>query len=320
MPRVIFRNRLDTDNPPEAAVERSIGAGALRATGFTLTLDSPRTLAIPLGAVRYTGRAPTDITSGGGGGGDIFTADYAAANFPTYGFTSAIAGAGGGDWTRSAASGAGYGGSDALLLTQTPGGNADFGWGNVQTLTPPTQGVVWYLRGRLMISADSDFQGIDQDNSTEIPYSSGKFLLMPGGSVDPSIRVSILWESQHSPTTGFFKLYLGDASGGWQTDYVCERGVWTHWQIEVRSSSVEDADDGEMRIWVNQNTYASPTQVRLPPGSYQDFVPDLVINTSAWTEAGYGRYQNKGLQADGTLEIYHSAFEIGTTFDASWAP
>lgn len=85
MPRVVFRNRLDTDQP----VQITTGAGRMVHTGLTPQLTQahiaqpgigrlihtgqvptiPRLVSTPVGRLVHTGRLPTSSVSGGGGGG-----------------------------------------------------------------------------------------------------------------------------------------------------------------------------------------------------------------------------------------------------------
>jgi len=284
---------------------RSVAARLLGQTGWRRSLTF--TTILTVGVLVAT---PSAVT--------FFRSTFAAAQFPEYGFDDSVAGCCT-QWTRTAAAGQGYNGGDALLLTQLPGAG-DYGWGLSKVLAVPAQGATRFVRWRMMWSADTNFRARQQESGEAIPYSSGKLLMWPssGGS---GIRSTVLWESQHDPSvTGRVKLYLGDASGGYQTDYVIERGQWAHIQLRVQSSSACGSSNGSMTIWVNNNSESSPTRVR---GSSSDpWVNSSTgwnICTADWDSIRLGAYQNKGLQSGGVNKIYYSAFEVADTFDPAWS-
>jgi hypothetical protein len=251
--------------------------------------------------------------------GNVFTANYARDQFPTYGFNG-VAGECCAEWERKVVAADVRAGGDALLIAQRPGSDGEFGTGNEASLEPPAQGSTWYLRGRVKWSADTNFKATDPQHGP-INFSTGKLLMLPPSSAK-GLRAALLWESDSSAGVGGgIKWYPGGASDGWQTDYVSKVGVWINWQLEIVSSSTCGVSDGRMTLWINNNVYERPTPVR--DGDRNKFEaahPRLNICTSDWTTVRYGAYQNKGLQRDGVNNMLYSAFEIGTTFDPHWSP
>lgn len=246
----------------------------------------------------------------------LFRAQFTSGLFPVFGFSEAVATSA--EWRRSVVTGGGAAGNDALLISQVPGSDGEYGLGMDLAPSPPAQGATWYLRWRHMWSADTNFRGTDIEGST--PYMNGKLIMMPHMGGGSGIRTSVLWESKHSPFDGTVKFIIGNASGGAATRYVARTGQWVFGQLRVRSSSRCGVSDGELAVWINNNDQANPTEVTSTGGaSYRATYPNLNICSADWTNIRFGAYQNKGLQASGGVHnMLFDAFEVGTSFDSAW--
>lgn len=248
-----------------------------------------------------------------------FVADFTASGFPDYNFSSCIDPGGTPEWSRAAVSGVGPSGGDVLRLTSLALDNeGEFGWGCDKAMTPPSQGTIWYVRVYSRWTATTNFQGYDPLDGGDTIYMNGKHIMLPDHGGVSGIRVSLNWESQHSPTTGFIKWYVGQASGGPSTAYVAERGVWGAIQMRVTPSSTCGAGDGSIRFWYNNDNESSPTQVTHDGTTWVNDSTGLDICNSAWDNLRVGAYINKGLQDTGIHAMEIGAVEIGTTFDPSW--
>ena len=247
--------------------------------------------------------------------GDIFTAAYTAANIPDYNFGASSALATTASWSRAALSGGGYGGADALKLTQIYNNDGqfggDFGWGNnLDTGADPGQGATRFFRFRVKWDTNPDFQCRDQGDGSDIPYCKIKLVIFGTSCTGGHCRVIVTSESA-VPDNDTVKFYLAVDGGDFQVQtgfYASED--WLHIQVEADSATTVSSNDGNMKIWVNNDTYASPTTTSA----------NIDLETGdGWDAVRVGAYVNQGLQADGAQNIIISHFEIATTFDSTWA-
>lgn len=265
---------------------------------------------------------------GGGGVGVIFSEPFTAADFPNYEGTAMSTDA---RWTRSALTGDSPVSGDSIQYEHLSSGigsfGGDYGFGTNYDLSSlsasfPAQGGNLYLRWRFKISSDTNWQGRDQSDGSDVNYIRTKTVMWPNAGDDSTgMRVVIHTENQNSPITGQYLFRLGSGSTNWQTLYSWTRGSWYHLQVEIKTSTTTLASDGELRLWVNNNTYASPTQQK--NGSGGTLVnavtgQDLRMSTFVGGNLRIGAYENNGLQSDGIHKQHFANFEVATEFDPDW--
>ncbi len=246
----------------------------------------------------------------------LFRADFNDALFPLYGFNSAM------DvterWQRRPLAGQGPDGTDAAELQQLYVASlqnagsfygGEFGWGwDVGNLPPVAQGGTRFWRFRIRWSRDTNWRGKSSSNGEPLPYMHTKLLIASNGC-GTDCRVIIETEPRHSPTDGTIKFYLAldGGQGQVQTPYF-PAYQWLNVQIEADSSSTDSTADGRLKIWINNNNYASPTAV----------TSNMVIDSNGWDHVRLGAYNNQAIQPDGVNKIQYSAFEIASAFDSTW--
>jgi hypothetical protein len=190
------------------------------------------------------------------------------------------------------------------------GGQFGWGWRGRIEAVQPAQGVVRYYRWLFRFSSSTNFRGIDWSNGANADYLSNKmFILGEGGDGN---RQRVIVESlESSPrTAGQFRLRLA-IDGGETAVYTrnLQVGTWYYVQLEARSGRSSSSIDGRYSLWVNSNSYSSPTVTAGP----------FVLRTQNWQFVGLGRFVNFGLQEAGTHELHIAAFEAGSAFDPDWS-
>lgn len=259
----------------------------------------------------------------------LLTEPFDDADFPDYNGTAIATDA---RWTRHAlAADAPCGGGDSVqyehLSAAVGSFGGDYGFGvnyslSSQSANFPADGGSVFVRFRFKVSSDTNWQGRDQSDGSDVNYIRTKVVMWPNSGSDASgMRVVFHTENQNGPITGQYLMRLGDGSTNWQTAYSWARGSWYAVQYEIQFSNPSTGNNGELRIWVNNDTYASPTQQRSGSGgTFVNSVTGQDIRRSEMINGNLriGAYENNGLQSDGIHKQHFADFEVGTAFDSAW--
>jgi hypothetical protein len=231
----------------------------------------------------------------------LFRMDTSTAAWPEAGFPWTVADEIESRWSRQLVPGAGPQGQNVAQLTELPGA-PQHGWGWHGHVVPDlAQGGTRFYRWRHRVTAAS--------NCLHTP--SNKLLIIGQGCQGGRCRVIV--QPKCNPQR--MVQYNFQIDGGvyqMETGYVYPVGTWLNVQLETRTSSTESAADGALRLWVNNNNYASPT--------IQNTGLQL---SSGGTESSYiifGGYNNAGDVPSGSTNVQqYTDFQIATTFDGAWS-
>lgn len=245
-----------------------------------------------------------------------FTMDYSAEAAPDAGWGTGAAYADRSTFTITRLAGGGPAGQDAYRMTlDYDAGASSFGgqfnWGWRAVLSNPSQpgnGDSQFYRWRMKMDAATNYRCRDWEDGSEPVNCINKILLINDGCGTSACRPIMTVESDR--TAGNYQLVMQKDGGADQAKTpFYEEGVWIDVQLEVRWSSTNGAADGYYKLWIDNDTYASPTAS----------ATGIQLNVS--DNPGYtrfGSYMNHGVASDGTYAWTHADFETGPTFDASW--
>jgi hypothetical protein len=224
------------------------------------------------------------------------------------------------EWTVTQLAGQAPSGQDAVRITAIgqPLGtdNETSPWWTLNWDTAVPAGTMWVMRCRIRMpsgqswrqSHDDGEQGngfklmLIGDPGEHAPYQPTRCitLMQTGGLVYDEVAIKSCQN-------------IGPC-GAWEFDIA--QGVWHAIQVVVQSSSTDGASDGHVDMYLNNNTFGSPTTTT---GLTQ-------IRTGGWSTAtsdagsirfGWGTFQS---QLTGNLMSMDLAdFQLATTFDADWA-
>jgi len=246
-----------------------------------------------------------------------FVMNTASAAYPDSGWGAGAAFAPSSNFTRAHLGNVGPDGQGVISLRQLSnrsssffGGQFGWGWRGRVEASQPAQGAVRYYRWLFRFSPGTNFRGIDWSNGANADYLSNKMLIVGEGGDGNRQRV-IVESLESSPrTAGQFRLRLA-IDGGETAIYTrnLQVGTWYYVQLEARSGRSSTSVDGRYSLWVNNDSYSSPTATAGP----------FVLRTQNWQYVGLGRFVNFGLQEGGTHELQVAAFEAGSAFDPGWS-
>jgi len=266
----------------------------------------------PFGRMRFVGATatpdPPPAEPEPPAGGDIFTANFAAAAYPNCGFD--VAWTTSANWTRSHRVGAGPSGQSAVELQQLSNPGAQFyggqyGWGWEVAIAAPGWGVPRYFRWRIKFDAACDFDALSWADGTAA-VSTNKLFILANAGVN-----RIIMETRHQ-TTGDrlwgFQLRENSQDPAPETGRIYSIGEWHSIQIGVKSSSSSGVADGWIRAWVDNAVFDAPviSTVNYP------------LNPVDSGRVSFGRFQNMGLSATGVHTFQVCDFQIGSAFDSTW--
>lgn len=211
----------------------------------------------------------------------LFQSDIRAATSPNFGFDGMDDGDCDGSttcsWTRLA--GVSPRGNDAIRVTlYSAGVNAQpslFWYSSGSVLPTVTQGNSIFVRwsGRIVAPVNwrSDFGGTNNNSA------GGKtFILGNGCGVDAG-RMIATWGSDATRLVPYFD--IDQNVNGFQVRGDIASGLFDTWvdvQMEFDSSTTDVTTDGALKVWINNNTYASPT----------DQATGIAIPSSTWGPGG----------------------------------
>lgn len=142
---------------------------------------------------------------------------------------------------------------------------------------------------------------------------STKWSILPG---DPQEFERMISDLGFFSSSLYFKMMRGVdgfpfESGG----PLASVGSWHSYQVEIETSSVRDAVDGMMRVWLDTDVYGSPSTQ-----STEAFA--INVPAAGWTTTSFNEFCHSTLaggQSPTPSVIYDiGAFEVGETFDAGW--
>lgn len=220
--------------------------------------------------MRYRRRSvilPRPASAGGAFPEAFFTMDISSGAGPTYGFTSVGTGHEAG-FDHSFNAGGGVGGRDAVDIVMTPvtiGGapasDMRCGWGGVSSWPSFTQGEALYCQMYLQHIASDPC-----DNAVDGGTWEGKEVII-GGDTDSWRIIQAMsdpdWPTNHAGFVG--KNIDGYPASTWNdgigfSDKLIlptSSAFAVQWGCETGATS---SADGVFKIWVNNDTYASPTK------------------------------------------------------------
>lgn len=202
-------------------------------------------------------------------------------------------------WSSARVAGAGPQGQDVVQLTELSGtGQHGWGWHGhvVPDLSPG--GRRFYRWRHKIVSVTQN--------------TSNKLLVIAQGCAGSGCR-TIVQTNVQQQADGSFKLqYKFQIDGGVfqvETGFIFPIGQWHNIQFETQAGTNDTQANGYLKLWVNNDTYASPTIQNLNIGL-----------RSGTTESSYiifGGYNNNE-SFSGTNVQQYTDLEIATAFHPSW--
>lgn len=163
-----------------------------------------------------------------------------------------------------------------------------------------SQGQSRFFRWRLRVGAGFNATGVED-------AWTSKFIIWGDGQVDGSERIMVHVAPRFVAED--FHISLGENISSERTpDYELTKGSWQSIQMEVQTSTTSSTDDGEFRVWINNDTYASPTE---------DFV-GVSLNAEAMDNFRFGFYCNATLATGGECVLDFAQIQVATFFDDAW--
>ena len=264
-------------------------------------------------------RAGVSVGGGGGGGGTtLFAHDYSAGAFPNGGWGGNEANNNAIARTRLAAGGPS--GQDAVRYTMSPyagqvvgdgnnyGGDFHYGNRNSGLFTMRTWGQSLFFRERWRFSAGTDFDALDQNDGTPGSIWRIKNALIGNNSTVTESRIIPGFEGY--PVAGGgpnWQYYVGVDGQILRTATQTILGSWVNIQCEFKYSSSNNVADGHVKIWINNNTYASPTA--------QSTTTRLNVPDTDNIACGY---INNGINSGTELVFDVCDLRFATEFDSGW--
>lgn len=255
-------------------------------------------LALVLLALPTAARAQTIFSMDGTGG--FSTSTFNFTSFVTHAIVT---------MTREAAN-CPSGGDTARLVLATSGSHAQPTWGHIKTVSDTvSQGAKRFYRYRVRFNGSTDFHGNSGPWYTK-QFINGNDNSGAGGRVITWLGVGSIDDT--TPVAGISKNTGSRASSNLSTT-----GQWNNIQFRMQSSSVVDAADGRVDIYVGADNGSEGT----PTSS----VTGLVINmdgTNGWTNetVGFGgEVDQTTLQTGvGHVDMNFCDVQYSTTFDSTW--
>jgi hypothetical protein len=224
--------------------------------------------------------------------------------YPTYGFTSNYNTDENTYFTWTRFLGSGPGSRDYVRTTNlvTAVGTQFYsGWAS--SITAPATDESRFVRVRLRVGSGFDATGVSD------VWSNKWIMLGDQGSAAEGDRVIAVLSPRIGTTD--CQLRVGKNIGDFGTTDATEDvnltlGSWQSIQFEVRAGS-----SPYIKLWVNNDTYASPTKQVSGAG------------LSGWSSAGWdscelGFYQNMTTASGGNVVLDHAQFEVSDTFDSTY--
>jgi hypothetical protein len=230
----------------------------------------------------------------------LFRMDYSEAAWPSAGWWAQIEQYGV-RWTRQWVAGAGPQGQNVAQITELPG-TGQHGWGWHGHPIPDLQeGGVRYFRWRHRVMPESNC--LHTPSNKLFVVSSGCTIEHCRVIVQPKCNPQRMVQYNFQIDGGVFQV---------ETGYIYPVGTWLNVQLEVNEASSFSAEDGSLKLWVNNNNYAQPT------------IQNLGINLRTGGENSsyviFGGYNNTGDVPAGATNIQqYTDFEIATDFSSSWS-
>lgn len=248
----------------------------------------------------------TAAAGGGGGGSNIFESNFSATD--PYNFSAPWHADEGTYYTLTQQIGTGPSGRDFVRSTNIVTGTHSqpyAGWKKTALAAPP-QGSSRYVRIRLRIGSGFNATG----NAPESVWTDK--WIMHGDQDGPEGDRII---AHLAPRIGLTDCQLrvtkniGGVPADGAGDVNLTLGIWNNIQYEIQYSSTTTAADGRIRIWVNNDTYASPTA---------SSATNIVLPATSHTSLGLGFFHNATTAAGGSVQLDYCEFEYDDAFDATW--
>lgn len=242
-------------------------------------------------------------------GQTIFAMDYSPGSFPAAGWTRVKASSA--DHQIVFLAGGGPNGQNAMEMRQLPNPvlqQYEWGWdGNLEPSDPP-QGDRRYYRWRLYFTPDSNYLALDPFNRERV-NASNKMLIIGQGCSGGRCRVILTVKGEPGSRKIAFGIAIDGGVDQTETEYVYNSGQWLNVQLELDSSSTTSTGDGGWKLWVNNGNYDAPTLIRA----------GIRLHSSNWRYVGFGSYNNNALEPGGVNVWRNADFQVGASFDSSWA-
>lgn len=227
-------------------------------------------------------------------------------------------------WSRSHSASGGPNATypNYIQLTQLPhpspgagndyGGQFGWGWDGGTIGTNPSYGDTRYQRMYVYFPATCNGYALNWPDGSEVRMTV-KWAITGNGNPD---RLIPGYEIDDTGSHLIRFLCMIDGGDGYaETGFSYALGTWHAVQVEWTYSSSPDATDASWKMWINTDTYGSPTL------SMSGHVMNPQVNSN---DAALGYFPNMGLDADrgGTAGVHIqrlARYEWDTAFDAAWA-
>jgi len=262
-------------------------------------------LQVRVGSGRYPA-SQIQAPAPNGGGDLLFASDFGATS--PYAFTGAWADDEGTYFTLSQQLNTGPSGRDFVRSTNIATGTHAqpyAGWKKTG-LTAPTQGSTRYVRVRLRIGSGFDATG----NSPETVWST-KWIIHGDQDGPGEDRIIVALSPRVTLNDCHIRVAknIGDVPSDGAGDVNLTLGIWNDIQYEVRYSSTSTATDGWFKLWVNNDTYASPTA---------SSATNIALPSASHTSLGLGFFHNATTAAGGSVQLDYCQMEYDDAFDSSF--
>jgi len=113
-------------------------------------------------------------------------------------------------------------------------------------------------------------------------------------------------------TSEIWEARIARDGGLWaQTSLSLGIGIWYDIQVEVQLASSSGANNGDARIWVNNDTYASPDAETLN-------IVDVMSPSGSTGELGWSGYHQGDVNTQLPRTWHWADLRVGPTFDSTW--
>lgn len=253
--------------------------------------------------------------AGGGGGGTspLFEMNISSGASPSYGWSGGQVVPDNAIWTYTFRSGGGPGGRNAVEISREnrstcPGvGNqpGKFGYFGTGESPAPGGGVSRFYRLYMRVETGSVFAFYDWSDCSN-GNGGDKVIEVQNGSANGR---AILHSGYQDDTPALWRWMLEFSDATTDTGFIYALNTWYAIQMEIHWSTNGSTADGYAKVWVNNDTYASPTL---------QVLNEIAPAEANQAEINFGYYSNYWLRSGGSLVKRIGAFEYDDAFDSSW--
>ncbi len=186
------------------------------------------------------------------------------------------------------------------------GGQFSWGWYTFVAAGDPARGVARYYRWRQRFSSTTNFQAADPVAPSLV---SNKILMVGNTCTDAPCRVIVNYVGDPCwCRASHLRIQIDGGENPGTTPFTIPVNTDLNIQVEIVTATTGSSANGGYKLWMNNNTYASPDAT----------VQRIQLNPDNHRLVALGAYENGGLYVTGVHEFMVGGFEVATTFDSAW--